>query len=1035
MAAKRGASSDPPPGLNWKHVGYSLRKNEDLNTVVCSTFQSRPWELWSYLNWLELLDKKSAIKKKDYDELVEASELYIQKRLLGDDSMPRAELMFPPASRTPAPRKSSDMEAPRSIEYDQVTWTPKIKIMGKYPNLCTTDVWGSERGAAYVPVSRPKGFPERDLEKIRAMLKAIRDNMFMMAKNHGMSTESLIRLQEFRRKCNIWNARTTSFAYSNIVDDVVLLLEHIDVYQWEILALIRILPNHALNKKWKKHDKANCWFPRGGLTFIHLPTKDPADASKTKIAAVRVEDYDPSEDEKRENYDTTTCPFRDPEPGTTLVILSGAGETPHNAGMPVKPPPDLPAQDPAVDITASAAAATGTTIPVSEELADWYSQFHHLVEIAPLNPQMGQALGAIPVTAMGMIRGNMDAPGTYGIGSLNDYEEEESEEEQITTSDGTVLTIRQKRDRGGQSSLFSAKDLGARIPKVNMQKSDAADLFRFGKAVQRYAINPNCHAGVLLDTIVTQGEPNERNLKWLQKIFHNRATMKERSQFFTKYRDMVLPSFSLAKLSEFALKYRLLKASHHPARVIGGDYSDYMRPYLYLAKSMTDKRQVEQLMRQRFSQFLGAQLRMSLESSMLQMGVDPFKLSLDDLVDALKNYGNRLGYEVYANPDKEDDYAVMGVYVQNPDMPRDKSSILAARDVHSDESSSTSESDSSSSDDQEKKPKKRGPKRVTFKSVGKQTKTKSKRSKSPPDHSDDDDDDGPPASLAAVSSRPSALKPTVVTSESSAGEESDAPSTSSESVACAHGKTPTTAESKPAAGAGKDQKNNNNKNRNRNRGLISPAVMEKSITNYLNTIGASINLTPQSTKPAWAQNPAFNLVGGTQGYRNPSRNRGRGRGGGRGRGRGRGQPGGNGQQQGQPQQPGQTDQGGQQKQISLAPAGHPYRGTNYRPNYEAEKKARGGGKAGQTYAKPNQVPPTAAPNFPPPLTMAALANQAVCWLCQNPGHLQGSCPYFATAYNPTAPPKVCSVCLGTGHWKHECPVAAQAKGNQTSPSC
>ena len=55
----------PPPGLKWKPVCASTGKKEDMNSVVCSTFKTRPWELWSYLNWLELIDQKESWHPED----------------------------------------------------------------------------------------------------------------------------------------------------------------------------------------------------------------------------------------------------------------------------------------------------------------------------------------------------------------------------------------------------------------------------------------------------------------------------------------------------------------------------------------------------------------------------------------------------------------------------------------------------------------------------------------------------------------------------------------------------------------------------------------------------------------------------------------------------------------------------------------------------------------------------------------------------------------------------------------------------------
>jgi hypothetical protein len=258
-----------------------------------------------------------------------------------------------------------------------------------------------------------------------------------------------------------------------------------------------------------------------------------------------------------------------------------------------------------------------------------------------------------------------------------------------------------------RKSLFSAKDLAGRIPSVNMQKSDTASLYKFGLAVQRYAENKDCNPSLLLDTIIGQGEPNDRNLVWITELFSK--PFAERKKFFVEYRRKILPFFSIDKLSKFAIGPKFPDTKSIPARIIGSDFVDHMTPYLMLAKTDRDKQATENLMKSRFWDFLGVQLRQSFESMLLQSGVDPYKLTLEGVVDALKAYANIVGGDVYASPDPTEDYSVLSVSIlQNTKFPTKEELITAARSVSKKEKSKGKDDSESDESETEKESTKKG---------------------------------------------------------------------------------------------------------------------------------------------------------------------------------------------------------------------------------------------------------------------------------------------------------------------------------------
>jgi len=125
-----------------------------------------------------------------------------------------------------------------------------------------------------------------------------------------------------------------------------------------------------------------------------------------------------------------------------------------------------------------------------------------------------------------------------------------------------------------------------------------------------------------------------------------------------------LPFYDLAALTDLAIKYKFKDPAEDPARIKAAKYMEEMRPYLMLAKNPGDKIATENLMKSRFWNYLGMQVRQPFEAMLIQNGTDPYKLDMDGLVEALKAYSHVIGGEVYARPDAAESYAVLSISVK-----------------------------------------------------------------------------------------------------------------------------------------------------------------------------------------------------------------------------------------------------------------------------------------------------------------------------------------------------------------------------------
>ena len=1049
----------PDDGVRWTLTAAAHRPGNDLTAMICSAHKNDPAELWSYVNMLECRDKPCTVQSDHYDILTNGADYYVKERISNAGNMPRAALLPPPPSRQPAPRKPTDPSSPRGIDYDLMTYLPKERSLWNHKvlgDLFTKDVYGNTRGARFVPQAGSKNLTEKQLEGLRASLLAARNNTFRMAKNSGISGTQLTRMQEYRQLCNIWQNRVSSYAYDNISTDMQELLEHIDALQWEILAVARLLPSDGLPRKWRGNDKANEWFDNNGHTYLVTTVDDGSGG--TKMGALNVDTtYAATAAALTQQFNKSLLPFPDVDGAPLINVVQ------HTTGVNPKDwvqPPELPKgkTDPS---SGAYISVSDSTTPVSTDLAGITQMFSEMAKIAPLNPQIGAVMGAIPVVApSGKVVGTLQEDTSFGMsGPSRGFAEEDDDDMDLVTSStpstpsgfvGAVSSTRSGSRSG--SSLFSAKDLQGRIPKVNLQKGDVADLFRFGRAVQRYAQMSNCHPSVLLDTVISQGEPNERNLRWISKLLDPGVSLKERSTFFTHYRSKVLPTFSLDKLTEYAMVYPFMDHKAHPARVIASDYVDYMKPYLYLAKCHSDRLQVENFMKQRFLHFLGNQLRMSYESVLIQGGVDPFKLTLEEVVDALKLYSQRVGYEAYAHPDAEPDHAVMGYYVQSPDVPRNKASVLAARgDQPSDSADSSSDSDDSD-------PKKKGKLKKSKKKLKEDKAKKSKKAVAFSEESEDESE----SSCSEEAAPPKRSKPNVkvkspskIAAVSSEGPPEENEGADINAVNAATSNNNNNNESNPRQQNGRG---NNNRGRGNGRGRFNKNRMSinqfgQGLERFLTATGTVLPLMRQPQASPLLQSPAFMMqdpTGQFNAFGNNGAQRGRGpRGNGNrsnnGRGYNNNRNNGNGRnQQGQDnsgaQIPYNYSQNGRNRgngngqgrnngnvNCNNTQGGNPR--NFYRQNNNNNGRNNWNNGNGNNRRNNGIAPgPNALPNYPPPYANTMMTGADVeCWACKGKGHYQSNCPVFAKVFDASlALKKVCSKCLKPGHYMDEC---QSSKGN------
>ena len=655
MASPEAYGSITSYGLVWVvTVEKAMASRVDPTSLVCRVHAQEPGELASYLNFLRWVRRDVSVNKNDGEILTQGLFRYVQGRLKADPNIDRAFTHLPPT--THAPRSPHDPHMARGIEYHSSTHLVKVKCIfpsSKLVPLPTKDVWGNNIGTQFTPKAQPVKYTEPEVETIVANLTKCRDAIFKWAKNLGWATESLNQLQDARADCEIWGSRTSHYSALNIHEDLIIALEQIDALQWEILTVMRIIPEQELPSQWKGQEHATVWFnPMGGHMNIIVPVVNKDD--RTPLADPGVIEYATgwrADDARADDCFRAACiKYSDAETMSRLKYVENMDEEPVDRWA---PPPVTPPENVVVDDGGQLAyLPRGSPMVQALQAEDDFSQFER---VAPIHA-IRSGVSAITTTPRAVQIASAAVP--WGGSDSDDDEGDES-------------------PRRATRSLFSAKDLQGRIPKVNLQKGEAADLFRFGQAVQRYAENKNCNASILLDTVIAQGSPNDRNLQWLRE--HFARGFAERKCFFQVFRRKVLPSFGLDKLSECAIAYPFMDYSKYTAKEIGSDYLDYMKPYLYLAQTPQDREGAELLMQKRFYKFLGTQLRQGFEAVCAQKNVKASALPLTDMVDALKAYENKTGFEAHANPDPDKDHTLLSYNIRDPELDRTKQKPLLLR--------------------------------------------------------------------------------------------------------------------------------------------------------------------------------------------------------------------------------------------------------------------------------------------------------------------------------------------------------------------
>jgi len=533
----------------------------------------------------------------------------------------------------PAPTLPGHDLNPREVKYSGSTLVAKASSLIPSvlaPFLPAVDTWGNTRGDDQKDNDQVVEWPEGRLDTAVQKLIKVRNRVACWLLTLGFSRQVITMMQELRYECPIWKARATFFACSEVPTEIKKTLEQIDMLEWEILTMIKLPDLEDVDSDLLTNATSTRWFPVGGNKAVATITKSHA----TKFAQVQ---YDPAFTMNATMQATTnglcTVAFDVPDKEVDIDIRTDMSsvmmqETFRKEEVPVVKPKQK-----------KVTLAAVHNMSAEQELRT--ISFGDLVDQAPLSDP------TTPFFASSIY--NANTSGARPRKTPTYFTPDSDDEDQGNT--------KKKWDR----SMFSAKDLGDRIPAVDMQKDDVAELYKFAKAVQRYAENPNIDKGLILDTIITKGQPNDRNLAWITRHFNK--TFSERKDFFNAFRLKVLPFFSVDKLAQFALSYKFSNPTQTPARIIGSRYLDYMKPYLVLAKADQDRITAENLMRTRFWSFLGVQLRQAFEHMLMQQKIDPYSLSLEGIVDGLKAYANIVGGDVYANPDVTEDHSVLSATI------------------------------------------------------------------------------------------------------------------------------------------------------------------------------------------------------------------------------------------------------------------------------------------------------------------------------------------------------------------------------------
>ena len=629
-----------PPGSRWGPMVKFREGDMETISLLVKSFQNVPEECAGIYNWIHTRDQRAIkhIKKSDMEALEQGAELWLRNRIKGEGEPISNHEPF----SDPAPINSYDSQTPRGVKYDMGTVTSRT--LCQYYML-KGDPWGNARHPGWVRAKEKIEVTLSQLEDLRSNLTKYREQHVNWLLCEGFSLRLLKMLQPLRKDCEIWKSRASYYQADNINPQVAVELETIDGLEWECLMMYRLVPTYRLPIEFRKRDPQTntSWFARAdeGNVSIKVPGSDAG--STAKVIPVYKADIDVDMDKVLEE---TMIPILVKAAEPTIVLEDN---TPTGNVENLMTKNDLGRVSGGTDSNYSpygqVSPVYGFRTPKSEEERR-QTLFAPVSALAPLHkrpPTPANNGNAIPPPNItpAVIASVWGGGAVIGGGS-SDWDND------------TLIR--------NPASKFSGKYLADQIPAVNMQKGSVDDLYRLGKIIQRYIENKNCDKEVLLDAIISKTQPNDINLAWLRKHFDEKFEV--RKHFFPVYRNKILPFFDLSQLTERAVAYRLKEGDKEPARVKGAEYAEYMRPYLMLAKSPQDTIATENLMRSKFWNYLGMQVRQPFEDMLMKNNVDPYQLSLEGIVEALKAYSLAVGGEIYARPDVTSDQVILSVNVK-----------------------------------------------------------------------------------------------------------------------------------------------------------------------------------------------------------------------------------------------------------------------------------------------------------------------------------------------------------------------------------
>ena len=630
-----------PAGCRWTKLLGHTELNPEVVTLLVDAFQNKPEELAGIYNWILTRDPRGTkeIKRKDWDILKRGAKEWIEKRIKGEIEPIKNVDPFD----SPAPLSLYEEQRPRGVLYD-VQGVVSAKTLCNF-YLLRGDSWGNLRHPGWVPHPPPKNeMGLKDLENLRNEMARVREKHINWLLCEGFSLEMLKMLPPLRKECEIWKSRASYYQADNISGNAAIEMETIDGLEWECLMMYRLVPTYRLPRDFRKKDPhtSTSWFAKAdtGNVAVSVPSSDAS--TTAKVAPIYkssiVVDYDQVMEE-------TMIPITVKEANIKLEIVDNITTTDVTKLMTrldykSPTPSDADSFSPPGQVSPIYGVKTTTG-----ELASRSAIFADLSAIAPITktplkvqmpPPISQSTPAITGPNVGV---NALFNPSAAVGAVSDPD----------------IPIKGK-------ASFTGKYVADQIPEINMQKGEVDDLYRLGKIIQRYAENKNCDEDVLLDAIISKTSPSDANIAWLKKHFSQ--SFEKRRNFFPVYRARILPFFDLARLTERAIAYKLDSKDREPARIKAAEYADYMKPYLMLAKNPQDRIATENLMKSRFWNFLGMQVRQPFEDMLIKNNTDPYQLTLDNLAEALKAYSLAVGGEVYARPDAPEDHVILSMNVK-----------------------------------------------------------------------------------------------------------------------------------------------------------------------------------------------------------------------------------------------------------------------------------------------------------------------------------------------------------------------------------